>query len=84
MLIGHSQGSFTLTSLIAAEIDSKPALRRKLVSALIIGGQVTVPTGKDVGGGAETWLQRQDADPDSDIVAWLWRAARPKLGTAHR
>src|SRR5438067_1940568 len=50
VLIGHSQGTFVLRQLIASEIDPKPALRRKLVSALLMGGDVTVRRGRDVGG----------------------------------
>ncbi len=50
VLIGHSQGSFTLTRLIAAEIDPKASVRSRLISALMIGGGVLVATGKDVGG----------------------------------
>lgn len=50
VLIGHSQGTGVLTRLAAAEIDPKPTVRRKLISALLIGGGVTVARGKDVGG----------------------------------
>jgi hypothetical protein len=50
VLMGHSQGSFVLRQLIAKEIDPKPALRKVLVSALLLGGNVTVAKGKDVGG----------------------------------
>ena len=49
VLIGHSQGSFILTSLIAKEIDGKP-VQSRLVSAILMGTTVPVPTGKDVGG----------------------------------
>src|SRR4051812_28500616 len=38
ILIGHSQGSFVLRQLIKDEIDSKPAVRRRMVSALLLGG----------------------------------------------
>jgi hypothetical protein len=48
VLVGHSQGSFHLTRLIAEEIDGKPA-QRLLVSAMLLGGRAQVPTGKDVG-----------------------------------
>ena len=41
VLIGHSQGSFVLRQLIADEIDRRPALRRRMVSALLLGGNVT-------------------------------------------
>ncbi len=50
VLIGHSQGSYQLTELIAKEIDQKAAVRKKIVSALLIGGQVLVAKGKDLGG----------------------------------
>jgi hypothetical protein len=50
VFIGHSQGSFTLRELIAKEVDPKPAVRRKLVSALLLGGDVLVKKGGDSGG----------------------------------
>jgi hypothetical protein len=50
VLIGHSQGAFVLRTLIAGEIDRKPAMRAKLISALLLGGNVTVRKGRDVGG----------------------------------
>lgn len=50
VLIGHSQGSFLLRKLIASEIDKRPALRRRFISAIIPGGDVTVRKGKGVGG----------------------------------
>lgn len=53
VLIGHSQGSFILASLIAREIDGKPEARR-LVSAILMGTSVPVPKGRDVGGAFRT------------------------------
>jgi hypothetical protein len=50
VLIGHSQGSFMLEQLMRQEIDPNPAERRLLVSALLMGGNVTVPIGREVGG----------------------------------
>jgi hypothetical protein len=50
VLIGHSQGTFMLRRLIAEEIDRRRAIRRRLVSALLLGGNVTVRAGEDVGG----------------------------------
>jgi hypothetical protein len=49
VLIGHSQGTVMLTKLIAEEIDGKPA-QKQMISALLLGGLVMVPPGKDVGG----------------------------------
>ena len=50
VLIGHSQGSSLLIPLIRSEIDPSPTERRLLVSALLMGGNVTVPVGQTVGG----------------------------------
>jgi hypothetical protein len=52
-LIGHSQGTSNLRRLIAEEIDDRPAVRRRLVSALLLGGNVTVREGEDAGGDFE-------------------------------
>jgi hypothetical protein len=50
VLIGHSQGSFVLRTLIARDVDPKPALRRRMLSAILLGGNVLVKRGSDVGG----------------------------------
>jgi hypothetical protein len=49
VLIGHSQGSGVLTQLIRNEIDGKP-IQSRIISALLLGTNVAVPNGKDVGG----------------------------------
>ena len=49
VLIGHSQGSAMLKQLIKEQIDPNPALRKQLVSAILLGGNVLVPKGKTVG-----------------------------------
>ena len=50
VLIGHSQGSFHLRRLISKYIDGNSSVRSRIVSAILLGGNVIVPTGKDVGG----------------------------------
>jgi hypothetical protein len=50
VLIGHSQGTLELLKLVQEQIDPDPALRSRLVSALLIGGMVRVPKGAVVGG----------------------------------
>ena len=52
VLIGHSQGSGVLTQLIKSEIDGKP-VQNRIVSALLLGTNLPVPKGKDVGGAFE-------------------------------
>ena len=54
VFVGHSQGTFVLRKLIAEEVDRKPAVRRRLVSALLLGGNVLVKKGSDVGGDFKT------------------------------
>jgi hypothetical protein len=49
VLIGHSQGASVLTALIKYEIDGKP-VQSRIVSALLLGTNLAVPKGKDVGG----------------------------------
>jgi hypothetical protein len=50
VLIGHSQGAMRLKQLVETDIDPNPAVRSLLVSAILLGGQVSVATGRDVGG----------------------------------
>jgi Protein of unknown function (DUF3089) len=49
VLIGHSQGSAMLEQLIKEQIDPSAALRKQLVSADLLGGNVLVPKGKTEG-----------------------------------
>jgi hypothetical protein len=53
VFIGHSQGASILIKLLKDEIDPKPKLRRLLVSALLLGGNVTVRKGRTTGGDFE-------------------------------
>ncbi len=50
VLIGHSQGSFVLEQLIAKDVDNKPAVRKRLVSSILLGGNVLVKRDQRVGG----------------------------------
>jgi hypothetical protein len=50
VLIGHSQGTFVLRTLIANEVDPSRKLRHRLVSAILLGGNVTVADGSNTGG----------------------------------
>lgn len=49
VLIGHSQGTVMLSQLLAREIEGSPAAAHML-SAILIGFNVEVPEGKNVGG----------------------------------
>ncbi len=49
VLVGHSQGARIVSWLLASEIDGSP-IQKRLVSAILLGGNVEVPKGSDVGG----------------------------------
>jgi hypothetical protein len=50
IFIGHSQGSAMLIKLLQTQVDPSPSLRKRMVSAILLGGNVQVPTGRLVGG----------------------------------
>ncbi len=50
IFIGHSQGAANLIRLLRGQVDNDPKLRARMVSAIILGGNVQVPIGKTVGG----------------------------------
>ncbi len=49
LFIGHSQGAAMLIRLLATRIDDDSSLRRRMVAAILLGGNVAVPVGKQVG-----------------------------------
>ena len=49
ILIGDSQGSTVLIHLISAQIDREPSVLRRLVVAILVGGNLQVPSGKLAG-----------------------------------
>jgi GH25 family lysozyme M1 (1,4-beta-N-acetylmuramidase) len=50
VLIGHSQGTTRLRQLIRTEIDPRRSVRKRLVSAILPGANVTVREGELAGG----------------------------------
>lgn len=50
VLIGHSQGAYLLRALMRAHVDQDPVVRSRLVSALLLGGNVLVERGAKLGG----------------------------------
>jgi Protein of unknown function (DUF3089) len=49
ILIGDSQGAAILIHLISAEVDHEPSVLRRLLVAILVGGNLQVPSGKLVG-----------------------------------
>ncbi|HEY2258150.1 MAG TPA: DUF3089 domain-containing protein [Solirubrobacteraceae bacterium] len=50
VLIGHSQGSLVLRQMIAKDVDRRPAVRKRMVSSILLGGNVLVKRGRGIGG----------------------------------
>lgn len=50
VLLGHSQGTGVLRQLLRREIEPDPAQKRRIVSAMLIGGNVGVKAGEVVDG----------------------------------
>ena len=77
VLIGHSQGSNVLTQLIRNEIDGKP-VQSQMISALLMGTNLAVPKGKDVGGAFKNIPLCRAADQTGCAIAYAtFRADQP-------
>jgi Protein of unknown function (DUF3089) len=50
VLIGHSQGTFVLRQLIRDHVDPRKGVRKRLISAILLGGNVLVKQGSTKGG----------------------------------
>lgn len=82
VLIGHSQGSRMLMELIRQEIDGS-ALQSRLVSALILGFNVEVPKGSDIGGTFKQIPLCKSANQTGCVIAHVsFRASSPPPSNA--
>jgi pimeloyl-ACP methyl ester carboxylesterase len=70
VLIGHSQGSAVLMQLIKEEIDGKP-VQARLVSAILLGANVVVPDGQDVGGTFKHIPACHAADQTGCVISYV-------------
>jgi pimeloyl-ACP methyl ester carboxylesterase len=77
VFIGHSQGASILIALLEREVDPNPKLRRLLVSALLMGGNVTVPRGRDVGGDFTHIPACRSRSQTGCVVAYSSYSSRP-------
>ena len=80
VLIGHSQGTYMLRELVRREIDRRAAVRRRLVSALLIGGNVTVRRGGDAGGDFRSVRACRSATQLRCVVAYSMFDQQPVPG----
>ena len=70
VLISHSQGTFVLLRLIREQIDVKASARRRLISAVLLGGNVTVRKGSDRGGDFKRVRACRRADQTGCVIAF--------------
>ena len=70
VLIGHSQGSGVLSQLIRNEIDGKP-IQSRIISALLLGSNIAVPKGKDVGGTFQNLPLCRSSEQTGCIVTYV-------------
>lgn len=80
VFIGHSQGTFLLRRFLAREIDPKRAERRRLVSAVLLGGNVVVRTGSDRGGDFRNLAACRAAEQVGCVVAFSLYDEPPPAG----
>ena len=77
VFIGHSQGASILIKLLKDQVDDNPARRRHVVSALLLGGNVTVAKGRTVGGDFEHLPLCSSSTQTRCVVAYSTFASKP-------
>jgi hypothetical protein len=81
VFIGHSQGATILIRLLQQEVDRRPSVRRRLVSALLLGGNVTVPRGRTTGGDFAHIPACTSSTTTGCVVAYSSFTAKPPPGS---
>ncbi len=77
VFIGHSQGAAMLIKLLRSQVDPSPTLRKRMVSAIILGGNVQVPQGADVGGSFRNIPACQSASSTRCVIAYSTFGSTP-------
>ena len=81
VFIGHSQGAAMLIRLLRAQVDPSPNLRRRMVSAIILGGNVQVPTGEDEGGSFRHIPTCRSSSQTGCVIAYSSFGSTPPPGS---
>jgi len=77
VFIGHSQGATLLIKLLRAQVDTSVSLRKQMVSAILLGGNVQVPVGRRVGGSFRHIPTCQSATQTGCVIAYSSFAVPP-------
>ena len=83
VIIAHSQGSMNMARLIAEEVDPKPAVRSRLISAIIPGANVYVPKGEVVGGQFQNIPACEAGDQVGCVIAYSMFKQQPTAGSSY-
>ena len=70
VLLSHSQGTRMLRQLVRKEIDPRRRVRRRLISAVLLGANVRVAKGKDVGGDFQNIPACRSRRQTGCVIAW--------------
>jgi hypothetical protein len=77
VFIGHSQGATILTRLLQQDVDPNPSALRRLVSALLLGGNVTVHKDRSTGGDFKHIPACRSEDETGCVVAYSSFTSKP-------
>ena len=77
IFIGHSQGAALLIKLLQTRVDPSPTLRKRMVSAILLGGNVQVPVGGVVGGTFRTIPTCGSASQTGCVIAYSTFGSQP-------
>ena len=81
VVMGDSQGAAMLDMLLARLVDGNPALRARLVMAIILGGNVEVPAGQLVGGTFKHIPACSRLGQDGCVIAYSSFPSTPPAGS---
>jgi hypothetical protein len=81
VFIGHSQGATVLARLLQQEVDRRPSVRHRMVSALLLGGNVTVRKDRSIGGDFNHIPACASEHQSGCVVAYSSFTAKPPLNS---
>ena len=73
-----------LIKLLQTQVDPSPSLRKRMVSAILLGGNVQVPTGRVVGGSSATSRPAAAASQTGCVIAYSSFGSPPPADSALR
>jgi hypothetical protein len=77
VFIGHSQGAWMTIALLKREFDDNPAMRKQLVSAIAVGGNLAVRTGRLAGGDLANIPGCSASDQTGCVIAYSTFSSEP-------